>query len=502
AQVRLNGVDIGEVRWNGLATQQATLTFDAALLADGENAVEVAALADTAAPYGIFYLDSFVLRYRSRYQARGDRLAFSAGGNPVVRVSGFGTPNVLLFDVTRAKRPVRILATPFADGAGSWGVAIAPQSPDARYEALTREAAAAPAWVAADAPSALRDPRNRGRYVVVTTRDLLGPARRLAELRGGIVADIEDVYDEFNHGSPSPFALRRFLTYATRRWRVRPRYVVLAGDGTFDYRDNLGVGGNLIPPMMIGTGQGLFPSDTWFADSAGGPAPELAIGRLPVASAAELDRLIDKIILRESTPDRAWTASLLALADDADRAGDFPADSDRIAALAPPALTVNRIHLGALTLAAARAGLFAAVRDGAGLVNYVGHAGYDVLATEGLLTSADVDLLENAARPTVLTAMTCLAGDFAFPGSPGLAELLVRRETGGAAAVWAPTGLSVNDPAVRLAEGFYAAAFAGTDAVRIGDVVLAAQRAYEQARNPAALLRIYVLLGDPAMRLR
>ena len=55
--------------------------------------------------------------------------------------------------------------------------------------------------------------------------------------------------------------------------------------------------------------------------------------------------------------------------------------------------------------------------------------------------------------------MTCLAGDFAFPGYPGLAETLVRRGTGGAAAAWAPTGLSVNDHAVRLAERFYTAAF-------------------------------------------
>jgi hypothetical protein len=502
ALVRVNGTQVGEARWNGLATRQATFTFDAALLVDGENTVEIAAAGDTAAPYSLFYLDSLALGYRSRYRATGDRLAFSAAGNRVIRVGGFSTPNIVLFDITRPKRPALVTAAPFADGEGGWGVAIAPRSREARYVALTREAAAAPERVAADRPSHLRSRLNRGRYVVVTTRELLGAARRLAAYRGGTAVDIEDIYDEFNHGVPSPFALRRFLGYAWRRWRVPPRYVVLAGDGTYDYRDNLGAGGNLIPPMMVGTGYGLFPSDTWFADVAGGTAPEMAIGRLPVASAEELDRLVEKIVLRESDVERAWVARLVALADDADRAGDFAAGSDRIAALAPPGVPVTRIHLGALPLTAAREALFAGIREGAGLINYVGHAGFDVLADEGLLRSEDVELLGNAGRPTVLTAMTCLAGDFSQPGAPGLAELLVLSGSGGAAAVWAPTGLSVNELAVRLAEGFYGAGFAAGDAVRVGDAVLAAQREYERARLPGRLLRLYVLLGDPAMRLR
>ena len=180
ALVRLNGNRIGEARWNGLATVQATFAFDASLLADGENAVEIAAADDTAAPYSVFYLDSFALRYRSRYRATGDRLAFAAAGNPAIRVTGFTTPDVMLFDVTRPKRPVLVTARPFADGEGTWGVAIAPRSPGARYQALTVQAAASPARVAADRPSTLRSRLNRGRYIVVTTRELLGPARRLA----------------------------------------------------------------------------------------------------------------------------------------------------------------------------------------------------------------------------------------------------------------------------------------------------------------------------------
>ena len=81
-------------------------------------------------------------------------------------------------------------------------------------------------------------------------------------------------------------------------------------------------------------------------------------------------------------------------------------------------------------------------------MTYVGHGGYDVLADEGLLWNDDVEQLAQRDRPTVLTAMTCLANHFALPGYPGLGELLVRRDVGGAAAVWGPTGLSQNELAV------------------------------------------------------
>jgi hypothetical protein len=500
-EVRLNGVVVGDLRWNGLASLQATLAVDPALLADGENTLEIAGLADTAAPYSVFYLDSFALRYESRYRAVADRLTCDTAANAVVRLGGFSTPNILVFDVTAPRHPVLVRAQPFATAPGEYGVDVAPAAPGRVYHAATLESVTAADRVRGDAPSTLRSPENRGAYLVVTTAGLKAEARRLAAYRRGRVIDLEDVYDEFNGGVASPYALRSFLRYAWRNWRVRPRYVVLAGDGSYDYRDNLGLGGNLVPPMLIPTDHGLFASDTWFADVAGGPAPEIAIGRLPAANAEELGRLVDKILLREGAAGQDWTGRLVALADDGDDAGDFAADSDRISDLAPADVAVDRIHLGPLSIGGARAALFSALADGAGLVSYFGHAGYDTLADEGLLTTADVASLGNAAGPTVLTAMTCLAGDFSLPGYPGIGEVLVRSASGGAAAVWAPTGLSVDSLAGVLAEGFYRSVFADRKA-RVGDAVLAAMRAYEKTRNPPFMLGIYVLLGDPAMRLR
>jgi hypothetical protein len=123
-----------------------------------------------------------------------------------------------------------------------------------------------------------------------------------------------------------------------------------------------------------------------------------------------------------------------------------------------------------------------------------------VLADEGLFRTSDIGALDNAQTPFVMTAMTCLAGDFSLPGYPGLAEDMLRKETGGAAAVWAPTGMSENALAVPLAEGFYSSVFEGR-APRLGDAVVAAHQLYRREGRPLYMLWIYTLLGDPAMRL-
>ena len=73
---------------------------------------------------------------------------------------------------------------------------------------------------------------------------------------------------------------------ATRALDLAPRYAVLAGAGHLDYRDYQGFGGNHVPPVMIGTADGLYAADGVFGDVVGDDGvPEIAIGRLPVLSA-------------------------------------------------------------------------------------------------------------------------------------------------------------------------------------------------------------------------
>jgi hypothetical protein len=513
ATFSLNGSPIGEAFWDGTQDLETALEFDGSLLVDGENTLTIDGLTDTGAPYSLFYVDSFDVRYTSRYRAHGNKVKAPAAGNASVLISGFTRPDIAVFDITRPTEPVFVQAPVALTGDGTYGVELASSNLQAVYYAVTPDALRSASRILPDAPSALRRADNEGEYLVITTEILKETAQTLADHRSDLksqVVDIEDIYDEFNYGNPNPYAVKAFLTYARSRWKVRPRYVVLAGDGTYDYKDVLGEGDNLIPPMMASTPDGLFPSDAWFVEAASrretgiGRRPvEIAIGRLPVTTPAELAEVIRKTVARESAlvADEPWVHNTLLVADDADAAGDFLLSSERVASLVPAGVPLARAYVSVVGAAQTRSDLIGALNDGVGAVSYVGHAGFDQLADEPLLTSADVASLVNHDRPAVMTAMTCLAGNSALPGYSVIGESLLRQDGGGLAAFFGPSGMSENDLAEPLADAFYSAAFSGRSP-RIGDAVNAARRAYRARDLPSYMLAIYNLLGDPAMRLR
>ena len=502
AQVSLNGTALGETRWTGIAARQATFAIPPGVLRETGNQVEVTAVTGDGAPYSIYYLNSFDLSYPRTFRATGDTLAFTPGGGSQVTVAGFSAAGVQLLDVQNPLRPRWLTgATANPDGAGGYQVSFAPPG-QGKYFAAGASALAAPSAVRGWSDPALRRPGNRARYLVIAPAGLRDAAERLAGLRRAqgleaMVVDLDQILDEFNAGAFSPHAIKDFLAYARTAWNVPPAYVALAGSGTVDYRDLLGRGDDLVPPLMVTSDGGLFPSDNLLGDVNGDGLPEMAVGRIPVVSAAELDAYTAKIAAYEGAAAADWTGTAVMAADAPDRGTDFSADSRQVADQVSPLYRVSPVDLGATTLADARAQLLGAINQGTAFVNYMGHGGLDRLSSGGLLTSADVPSLANGGRLPVMTAMTCTINRFAVPGAPALGELLVTSGTGGAAAVWGPTGLSANGQARLLAERFYHSAD-----VRLGDRVLRAIAEFRALGGDPALPGIYGLLGDPALRLQ
>ncbi len=503
ATVWVNGTEIGETRWTGIAAHQASFGFFSGILAASGNQVVVSAHTGDGAPYSIFYVDGFDLSYPRKLQAVGDTLAFPLDNYAQVAVSGFSNAGVRLIDVQNPLQPRWVTyAVVEPDGAG-FRVRLAPTFAS-RYLAAAPAAFKTPAAVRPWTEPVLRSGFKQAEYLVVTTPALRAAAERLADLRRSqglkaLVVDTDQIMDEFNAGMPSPHALRAFLAWAALNWSLPPRYVALAGEGTLDYRNLLGYGDNLVPPLMIQSAGGLFPSDNRLGDVNGDGMPEMAVGRIPVVSAAELDAYTAKISAYESTVEPAWAGSVVMLADAADQGADFAGDSERISQQVPQGYTVDRIYLSTTPLADARNRLQADLASGAAFVSYMGHGGLDRLSSGGLLTSADVPGLANGSRLPVVTAMTCTVNRFAVPGFPSLGEVLVKSPSGGAAAVWGPSGLSDQGEARLLAERFYHAGPMDTEE-RLGDRVLRAVAEFRALGGSTALPRIYDLLGDPALR--
>jgi len=504
--ISLNGTEITteikRVEWKGAEEHVVSLNFSQGLLYSGTNSIEIKGLLDfLGAPYSIFFVDSFDLTYRRLLEAHEDSLIFSAEGALPLTVYGFTKPDLFVFDITDPDKPIFNMATTIDGSGGNYSISFIP-SPGSRYLATASDAAAAVLNAWADSPSTLLSKKNWADYIIITTKELVAAARELAHYREGqglktMVVDLEDIMDEFNYGISSPEAIHDFLSYAYANWKKAPKYVVIAGDGTYDYKDNMGIGDNLVPTLMAETPQIISPSDNLFADMDGDHVPDIAIGRLPVLTAEELRGVINKIIAYESTAGNR----VVMLADNQDEGGNFPSDSDDVAALVPAGYSVAKIYyLSGYTLAQARQLLFDEIQNGAIVLNYMGHAGYNILAVEGLLQMSDVASLQNSGKPFVLAAMTCTVGNFALPGYDSLSEALVTKDRGGAVAVWAPTGLSLNFLSKVLDEHLFRGAF-GNRGVALGDVILRAFKNYHATGGPAYIMDIYNLQGDPALRM-
>ncbi|HKV06718.1 MAG TPA: C25 family cysteine peptidase [Thermoanaerobaculia bacterium] len=506
AIVRVNGTEVGETRWSGLTETSFEVDLSPSLLVAGENAVEVEAVLDSGVPYSIFYVDGFDLTYPRTYRAAGDALALRGDGNAAVTVAGFADSRIAVLDVTDPKAP-RLLAGVALDGtAGDYRATFTPAAASARYLAVSPAGWRSPSSLRGDAFSSLQA-RQGADYLVITANDLLAPARELATLRQRqgllpVVVDVEDVYDEFNAGLASPKAIRDFLAYARQRWSPAPRFVVLAGAGTFDYRDNLGFGGNLLPPLLVSTSNGLFAADNRFGDVTGGDGvPEMAVGRLPVRTAAELSAYVQKIVAYEAAAPADWSGRALVVTDNAEDGVDFHAEGDELAAVLPEGYTITSLEYTGGSAEALRSELVSRLNDGVGLFGYVGHGALDRLAAEGLLQATDVAGLGNGSRLPVMTALTCIINRFELPYFPPLGADLVRKAGGGAAAVWAPSGLSFSNESRALGERFYLE-LVRPGGERVGEAIRRSLEAYAASGGLPEVLDLYNLLGDPALRVK
>lgn len=523
AQVYLNGTLVQDAWWDGIAWLIEEVPFDRALLAAGDNTITVAAPNDTGAGADGINLDWAELRFANTFLAEGDELAFTydVAGDWQFRVEGFSTDQLVVYDVSDPGAPVRIE-----------GVSAVPSG--AGYAALFEEAIAGPTgyWVAAtgtcrsaeaieqDTPSDLQAADNGADYVVVTHAAFEEQAGTLAGYRASqglraVTVDVQDVYDEFGYGIVGAVPIHDFLAYAYDHWQApAPSFVVLLGDGHFDPKDHYAIGEtSYLPPYLA-------PVDPWMIETAADnryvtlagddTLPDMMLGRLSVDTGAGAEVLVQKIVdYEQSPPPGTWTEQVLAVADNADGAGDFAAASDALlVGYLPQPYQAHKVYLGVThpTPEQARAAIQAQVNAGALIVNYIGHAAVTTWAGENLLTTDDVPLLQNGGMLPVMLPMTCWDGYFIFPfpsdwGMDSMAEVVTRAEGRGAVASWSPTGMGISSGHDSLDTGFFQAIF--LDGVRsLGEATTAGKLRLWATGSNRDLVDTYQLFGDPATRIR
>ncbi len=501
-RLSVNGSFFGEASWNGKNPRRVEGELGAGVLREGENLLAIENVGDTAAAYSMVMLDRIELDYPRQLVTREGRLGGRWSQSGVATVQGMGSLARLL-DVTDKEKPRWLSgAETTAEGRVRFRAEAARS-----YLAVSEEATLRPE-VRPPRASRLKRVRAGAEYLLIGPEGFLTEAAPLLELRRrqGLrvrAVAVEDVYEEFGFGETRPQALREFLEYAYHRWpQPTPRYVLLLGDATYDYKDYLETGVvNRVPSLLVKTSYLWTASDPALAAVNGDDIlPDLAIGRLPAANAEELRAMVAKILAFEASQ-TLESAPLALFTDNPDEAGDFVGNAEEIASGVLAGRDVLKLHLTELGTSAMRQRIAETFDSGASLVSYIGHGGIHLWANENLFNNGGVASLAPQPKQPLLLTLNCLNGYFHFPYFNSLAEEILKAEGKGAVAAFSPSGLSLNDRAHEFHKLLLEEVF-NRPHPRLGDAVLAAQGAYAATGAFPELLTIYHLFGDPAMTLR
>ena len=496
-EVRLNGTALGNTSFEGVVPHQATFAVPESVMQVGENTLSIEPVNPGSS---MLYLNSADLTYTRGYATSAPALLFGAGQDASVEVTGLTGGDLQALDVSDPSQPVRLVDTV----AAATGLQLATET-GRSYFAVSAAEVRSPTSIWNDVSSGLQSAGNAADYLLITPAELFTEAQALADYReteglSTMLVELQDIYDEFAFGTPDPNAIRDFLIYTQSNWASAPDFVVLIGKGSFDYRDILGRGGNLLPPLMVRTQDGIFSADTKYADLvADDGLPDVAIGRLPVASKAELNSVIQQIIGYEGSLD-ALPDEITMLADETFPRNNFGMSSDSVSEVLPVGWNANAVYRSELgDLESTRALFFDEVRKGPRLVNYLGHAGATSLGFREILFSVeDVETLTIDGTQPLFSNMTCTASRFAVPGQVSLGEALLLDDEA-AIAVWGPSGISINAQATLLARALVNELSAG-DETRIGPMINRAFPVLADLEFGHDMISIYHLFGDPALR--
>ena len=381
-------------------------------------------------------------------------------------------------------------------------------------------------------------------YVVVTHPLFADQARRLAERRRTrdglepVVVTTDQVYNEFASGAPDMRAVRDYMKFLYDRVPAdaAPRYLLLFGDGHFDFRNIRSRTPNYVLPYEtenMFNRSASYTSDDYFGlldddegDWTDGTVQvlDVGIGRLPVRSVADAQTVVNKIVRYEDPATFGdWRNVFTFVADD-----QFPnpwdsdlhvlnADvtADRTQA-ADSSVTLEKIYGPAYPLRRTARGnrrpqmvedIEQGINRGTLVWNYSGHGSHERLGDEDYLTEDLVDRLDNADRLPVFVTVTCSVGKFDIPDEQSLAEQVLLRAGGGGVAMLTTvrlvyTGANPSDDnnfglSIRLGQRLVEREPDGRPA-RLGDAL---RRTKEDVASSGINSRKFNLLGDPAMRL-
>jgi len=366
--------------------------------------------------------------------------------------------------------------------------------------------------------------------LIITSPDFKSEAERLAlfhRQNSGLkvtVVNVAQIFNEFSGGIADVTAIRNFVRHLYRKSQNNNvselKYLLIFGKGTYD---------NLHPvdaenPCFVPSWQSessLNPASSFVTDDYFGLLGEdeggqkgivdIGIGRIPCASAAEAKAIVDKILHYNTSPTMGeWRNNVCFVGDDEDY-NIHVSDSEQLANFVNqnyPAFYTDKIYLDAFKEVTtpekrypdATKALNNRVKEGALIINYVGHANEEGLAHEKILTISDIDSWSNVDKLPVFVTATCEFSRWDLKNKQSAGEHVLFNKVGGGIALFSTTRLVYSSSNYEMNKSFFKYVFETDNEgnnLRMGDIMRLAKSELGGTINAAK----FALLGDPALQI-
>ena len=450
-QILLNGVLLESRRFNGLRSEEFYFDLPQSAIAEN-NRVTLRLPLDTGFATDLIYLDEMRLSYPQFNQAVdgelqlgqfsqtavGERLLESSFEDATLGVLGVHSNSVLWSerDGVLYRDEVSQDGATYAGTHAIW--------------LLPRTQIATPQVSAAVPPIA----DTRGvQYLIISAPEFESELTELVALQQGRGYQVEvlrtdQIYARYSDFEASPFAIAQAIQSR------EPRFVLLVGGDSYDYHNYLGLGAQSLLPTFYRAADEIVrfaASDADFADYDRDGAPELAIGRIPARTSAQLQLALGSLLERAAIPPERYFATSGQSAP-----GErFGAHSRSLLSHLRQGQAIDFALVDEVGLGTARAQTIQALAGDADWINYAGHSSPSRWGFENLLNTQGLASITRTGPGAVISQWGCWNNYFVLPDQNSMADALMFDGNGLAAAVIGSSSLAEDASHMALAVRFF-----------------------------------------------
>ena len=512
--------------------KQGDVTIDATMIAsDNRSELKIEYVPDVTT--GTSYFDWYEIHYPRSFVPINNELSFftdpDLSGISEYNLNNF-SGTIYGYDVTDVQNPKLL-----KNDANTGGMFVfkAEHEEDNPKRFFVSSNMKKPASIESFTIENLRTNHANTDVIVITHKSLLSSANAFKEYREAnsnlsvSVVTTQSIFNEFSYCTPDPTGIRDFISNAYYNWDTKPKYIVIWGDGHYDFRSISTSTTNFVPAYQKPAKEtGLlddmdaYATDDYYVKVEGsGYHTDIPIGRITVDKPETGDWMVEKIAHYEHNSSLdSWRTTITLLADDSQKGSngfdgsDHTRNSENIADELPDYLKQNKIYLveyprenlaGGLRKPKVTEAMVSTVNtSGTFLMNWMGHGNPRVWAHEEIFErSTTVPLMHNMDKLFFTCAGTCDFGRFDMTDTKSGAEEIVLSKYGSSIGILSATrGVygSWNEEIIQL---FYHYLFTRNENTGkfdlLGDVL---QNVKQHRINTSNDSKFY-LLGDPTMRL-